>query len=97
MPTFITLGNFTEQGIKSIKDSVKRSEAVKEMGKKFGVATKDIYWTMGVYDLVGVFEAPNGESMSAFSLAIGMAGNLRGNTLRAFAKEEMSGILKKLA
>jgi len=97
MPTFIMLGNFTDQGIKSIKDSVKRSEAVKDMGKKFGVTTKDIYWTMGVYDLVGVFEAPNGESMSAFSLAIGMAGNLRGNTLRAFDKEEMTGILKKMS
>ncbi len=96
MATFITLGNFTDQGIKSIKDSVKRSEAVREMGKKFGVTVKNIYWTMGVYDLVGVFEAPNGESMSAFSLAISMAGNLRGQTLRAFDKEEFSGILQKL-
>lgn len=96
MPTFITLGNFTDQGVKSIKDSVKRSEAVKDLAKKFGVTVKDIHWTMGAYDIIGVFEAPNGESMSAFSLAIGMAGNLRGQTLRAFGREEMSDILKKL-
>jgi len=97
MPTFITLGNFTDQGIKSVKDSVKRADAVKDMAKKFGVTMKDIHWTMGVYDVVGVFEAPDEESMSALSLAIGMAGNIRGNTLRAFGKEEMSGILKKLS
>ena len=97
MPTFVTLGNFTDQGIKSVKDSVKRSEAIKDMGKKFGVTMKDIYWTMGAYDVIGVFEAPDGPSMSAFSLAIGMAGNLRGNTLRAFNKEEMNGILKKMS
>jgi uncharacterized protein with GYD domain len=96
MATFITLGNFTDQGVKSIKDSVKRSDAVKELAKKFGVTVKEIYWTMGAYDIIGVFEAPNGESMSAMSLAIGMAGNLRGQTLRAFGKEEFSGILKKL-
>jgi len=97
MPTFVTLGNFTDQGIKSVKDSVKRSEAIKDMGKKFGVTMKDVYWTMGAYDVIGVFEAPDGPSMSAFSLAIGMAGNLRGNTLRAFGKDEMSGILKKMS
>ena len=96
MPTFITLGNFTDQGIRNIKDSVKRSDAVKDLAKKLGVTVKDLHWTMGAYDIVGVFEAPNGETMSAFSLAIGMAGNLRGQTLRAFGREEMSGILKKL-
>jgi len=97
MPTFITLTNFTDQGIKSVKDSVKRSEAVTTAAKKFGVTVKQLYWTMGAYDIVGVFEAPDGPSMSAFSLAIGMAGNIRGQTLRAFDKEEMTGILKKLA
>lgn len=96
MPTFIVLGNFTEQGAKAIKDTVKRSEAVKELGKKHGVTMKDIHWTMGAYDVIGTFEAPDGPTMSAFVLAIGVAGNLRGQTLRAFGKEEMSGILKKL-
>jgi len=97
MPTFITLSNFTDQGIKSVKDSIKRSEAVTTAAKKFGVTVKQLYWTMGAYDIVGVFEAPDGPSMSAFSLAIGMAGNIRGQTLRAFDKDEMTGILKKLA
>ena len=96
MPTFIILGNFTDQGVKNIKDTIKRSDAIKEAGKKFGVTMKDIHWTMGAYDVVGTFEAPDGPSMSAFVLMIGMAGNLRGQTLRAYGKEEMTGILKKL-
>lgn len=97
MPTFIVLGNFTDQGVKNMKDSVKRSEAVKETGKKFGVTMKDIHWTMGAYDVIGTFDAPDGPSMSAFVLALAMAGNVRGQTLRAYDKTEMNGILKKLA
>lgn len=97
MPTFIFLGNFTDQDIKSVKDSVKRADAVKEMAKKFGVTMKSIHWTMGAHDMIAEFEAPDGESMSACALAVGMAGNVRGQTLRAFSKEDMAGILKKLA
>jgi uncharacterized protein with GYD domain len=96
MPTFIFIGNFTDQGVKTVKDSVKRADAVKELGKKFGVTMNDIHWTMGTHDVVAMFEAPDGPSMSAFVLAVGMAGNVRGQTLRAYGKDEMSGILKKL-
>jgi uncharacterized protein with GYD domain len=96
MPTFIFVGNFTDQGIRSIKDSVKRSEAVKELAKKFGVTMTDFKWTMGAYDMVVQLEAPDGPSMSAFALAVGMAGNVRGQTLRSYSKAEMEGILKKI-
>ncbi|MDH4174039.1 MAG: GYD domain-containing protein [Betaproteobacteria bacterium] len=96
MPTFVTLANFTDQGVKTAKDSVNRAEAVKAMGEKFGVKMKDIYWTMGAYDVVAVFEAPDGPSMSAFALAIAGAGNIRSQTLRAYPKEEMKEIVKKL-
>lgn len=96
MPTFIFVGNFTDQGVKSVKDSVKRADAVKEMGKKFGVTLTDIQWTMGAYDVVARFEAPDGPSMSSFALAVAMAGNVRGQTLRSYSKAEMEGILKKL-
>jgi len=96
MPTFIFLGNFTDQGMKNMKDSVKRAEASRELGKKFGVTMKDIRWTMGAYDIVATFEAPDGPTMSAYGLTIAMAGNIRGQTLRAYEKSEMEGILKKL-
>lgn len=96
MPTFITLGNFTDQGIRSVKDSVKRADAVREAAKKFGVTMKDIHWTMGGYDVVVTFEAPDGPSMSAFALSVGAAGNIRSQTLRAFDREEMTKILGKM-
>jgi uncharacterized protein with GYD domain len=96
MATYITLANFTDQGIKSVRDSTKRADAVKEAAKKFGATMPQIYWTMGQYDLVAVVEAPDDMSATAFALAIGIAGNIRGQTLRAFNKDEMNGILTKL-
>lgn len=96
MATYITLANFTEQGIHSVKDTTKRATAVQEAAKKFGASMSQIYWTMGAYDLIAVVEAPDDLSASAFSLAIGMAGNIRGQTLRAFNKDEMNAILSKL-
>ena len=97
MPTFIFVGNFTDQGVKTVKDSIKRADAVKDLAKKFGVTMKDIQWTMGAFDVVAHFEAPDGPSMSSFALAVAMAGNVRGQTLRSYSKAEMEGILKKLA
>ena len=97
MATYIALSNFTDQGIRSAKDTTKRFEAVKEMGKKFGVSVKDIYWTIGSYDLVGIFDAPDDASFTAFALTIGMGGNIRTQTLRGFSKDEMNGVLARLA
>lgn len=96
MPTFVTLSNFTDQGVKNVKDSVKRADAVKEVAKKKGITLKDIYWTMGAHDVVGIWEAPDGPTMSAFVLSVAAAGNISGMTLRAYTREEMSGILKKM-
>jgi uncharacterized protein with GYD domain len=96
MPTYIVLSNFTDQGIRSVKDTTKRADAVKAAAKKFGASMNQIYWTLGQYDLVAIVEAPDDESATAFSLAIGAAGNVRGQTLRAFAKDEMDGILGRL-
>ena len=97
MATYIALSNFTDQGIRSIKDSTKRADAVKEAASKFGAKMTQIYWTLGKYDLVAIIEAPDDISATAFALAIGSAGNVRMQTMRAFTKEEMSGILGKLA
>ena len=96
MPTYIVLGSFTEQGVRNVKDTIKRSDAVKEAAKKAGIDFKDIVWTLGQYDLVATFEAPNDEAMTAFALAVGAAGNVRTQTLRAFNRNEMSAILAKM-
>ena len=97
MVTYIALSNFTDQGIRTVKDSTKRADAVKAAAKKFGATMTQIYWTLGKHDLVAIIEAPDDASASAFALAIGMAGNVRTQTLRAFSKDEMDAILGKLA
>jgi uncharacterized protein with GYD domain len=97
MATYIALSSFTDQGIRSVKDTTKRFEAVREMGKKHGVTVKDIYWTLGSYDLVGIFEAPDDAAFTAFGLSIGMGGNIRTQTLRGFSKDEMNSVLARLA
>jgi len=96
MATYIMLANFTDQGIRNVKDTTKRADAVREAAKKFGVNMKEIYWTMGQYDMVVIAEAPDDASISAYALAVGSAGNIRGQTLRAHSKDEMNAILAKL-
>jgi uncharacterized protein with GYD domain len=96
MATYIVLANFTEQGIKNVMDSPKRSDAVKAMAQKLGVTMKDIYWTLGTYDIVVTCEAPDDAAMTAFGLSIGKLGNVRTQTLRAFSAAELTGILGKV-
>ncbi|HSD52825.1 MAG TPA: GYD domain-containing protein [Burkholderiales bacterium] len=97
MATYIILGNFTDQGIRNVKDTTKRADAVKEAAKKYGTNIKEMFWTMGPYDMVVTLEAPDDASVSAFALAVGSAGNIRGQTLRAYSKDEMNAVLKKLS
>jgi uncharacterized protein with GYD domain len=95
MATYIALSNFTDQGIRSVRDTVKRANAVQEAAERYGAKMTQIFWTQGAYDVVAIIDAPNDESATAFALAIGVAGNIRTQTLRAFSKDEMSGILAK--
>jgi uncharacterized protein with GYD domain len=96
MATFIALGNFTDQGIRNVKDTVKRADMVREAAQKAGVTMKDIMWTLGAHDMVVTFEAPDDAAMTAFALAVGAAGNVRTQTMRAFNRSEMSAILAKV-
>ena len=97
MATYILLASYTEQGIKGIKDTVKRTDAVKELAKKVGCTMTESYWTLGAYDVVAVFEAPDDETMTAFSLSVAKLGNVKTQTLRAFSGKDMGAILGKLA
>ena len=67
MPTYIMLGQFTDQGIRNVKETTKRAEALKEMAKKVGATVKEVYWTLGPYDVVSVVDAPDDMSATAFS------------------------------
>jgi uncharacterized protein with GYD domain len=97
MATYIVLSSFTDQGVRSVKDTTKRADAVKDLGKKFGVTPKQFYWTLGAYDVVVILDAPDDAAVTAFGLAIGALGNVRTQTMRAFSREEMDGVLAKLA
>jgi uncharacterized protein with GYD domain len=96
MATYIVLNTFTDQGIRNVRETTSRADAVREMAKKFGVTVKEVYWTLGSYDVVTIFEAADEQAITALSLAIGSAGNVRTQMLRAFTKEEMKPILSKL-
>src|SRR6266480_3037000 len=96
MAMYISLIQFTEQGIRNVKDTVKRGDAAIGEAEKMGVKIIEEFWTMGAYDVVALFEAPDDETMSAFLLKIGSMGNVKSQTLRAFRKQEMEGLLAKL-
>jgi uncharacterized protein with GYD domain len=96
MATYVILSKFTDQGIRNIKNTSQRASQVAEMAKSFGCEMTSIYWTLGEYDLVATVTAPDDQSLCAFGLAIGAAGNVHTQTLRAFTKEELGAILAKL-
>ncbi|HWI80197.1 MAG TPA: GYD domain-containing protein [Ramlibacter sp.] len=96
MLSYIVLASFTDQGIRDIKNSTRRADAVRETAGRFSVTMKEIYWTQGQYDIVTLCEAKDEASIAAFGLAVSSAGNVRFQTLRAFSRDEMNGILSKL-
>ena len=96
MPSYVSLIQFKDQGIRNIKDTVKRGDDAIAEAQKMGLKIVEEYWTMGAYDAVVIFEAPDDETMSAFILKVGSLGNVTGQTLRAFRRNEMEGILAKI-
>ena len=96
MATYVILVQFTDQGIRNIKDTVKRGDAAVAEAEKMGMKIVEEYWTMGAYDAVVVVDAPNDETISAFMLRIGSLGNVKSHTLRAFRREEMEVILAQV-
>ena len=96
MATYVALFNWTDQGIRNVTQTVNRYDKYTELAERHGVSFEQVYWTVGPYDIVAVFEAPDDESASAFLLELSSAGNLRTTTLRAYERDEMSGILERL-
>jgi uncharacterized protein with GYD domain len=97
MATYISLVQFTDQGIRAAKDTTHRLADWAAKVKSRGVTIKQMYWTLGQYDQVCVFEAPDDETAAAVLLAADMLGNIRTQTLRAFTVPEMEKILATVA
>jgi uncharacterized protein with GYD domain len=95
MPRYVTLINWTEEGIAGFKDTVDRYEAAQQQFEALGVQFVDVYWTLGEHDIVSVIEAPDDESVTAALLSLGSAGNVRTKTMRAFSRDEMRGVIDK--
>jgi uncharacterized protein with GYD domain len=96
MATYTVLANFTDQGIRNVKETTHRAEAVEAAARKMGIGVKSIQWTLGSYDLICQFEAPDDQAITAFGLAIGVQGNVRTQTLRTFSRDEMNAILTRV-
>ena len=96
MPTFILSLNWTDQGIRGVKEAPKRSQAARDLAKKLGVEIKQIYLTSGENDLLLIVETPNGDNVAKFALATGSLGNVRTRTVRAWSEPEFAKLLSEL-
>ena len=96
MPTYAALLKWTEEGARTVKETVTRTEQARAGIEKGGGKLIGVWWTQGAYDLIAVIEWPDDESASAFMLTLGMTGTVRSETMRAYTQEEMQRILQKL-
>jgi len=96
MATYVILANFTDKGAHAIKDTIDRADKFKAMAEHAGVKVKEMYWTLGAYDVMSICEAPDDETAAALSLSIAARGNVRMQTLRAFSPAEMTKIVGKM-
>jgi uncharacterized protein with GYD domain len=97
MATYISLVQFTDQGIRAAKETTQRVAEWAAKVQSMGISIKQMYWTLGQYDQVCVFNAPDDETAASVLLSADMLGNIRTQTLRAFTGAEMEKILAKIA
>jgi len=96
MAKYVTLANWTDQGVKDASQTVDRAASFKELVGKMGGSVDTLLWTMGRYDIVAVIDAPSDEVASAIVLKVSGLGNIRGEALRAFTADDVAGIVGKL-
>jgi uncharacterized protein with GYD domain len=96
MPTFLLSLRWTDQGIRSVKDAPKRAQASQELAKKVGVEVKEVYLTSGDDDVLIIVDAPSGDNVTKFALALGSQGNVRTRTARAWPQSEFQKLISEL-
>jgi uncharacterized protein with GYD domain len=96
MMTFIVTANWTDQGMRSVKEAPKRVQGAREAAKKFGIEWKHLFLTSGESDMVLIVEAENGDSVAKMALAIGAQGNVRTRMVRAWTESEMAKLISEL-
>jgi uncharacterized protein with GYD domain len=95
MPTYVALTNFTDQGIKNVRDTVRRAEDARGLIEQHGGQLRQLLWTLGEYDQIVVVDFPDDETATAVLLQIGSLGNVRTTTMKAFDAEQMSAIIQR--
>jgi uncharacterized protein with GYD domain len=95
MASYVSLFNFTAKGAENFRESPSRAIAFANSAKKAGCKVREIYWTVGNYDGVLIFEAASDEAATSVLLSLAALGNVRTTTLRAFTAAEMKGIVAK--
>jgi len=95
MSVYVSLVNWTEQGIKNFRNTTGRAEEFSKLVGNSGGRVRELLWTVGQYDMVCVAEFPDDETAAAALLKTGSAGNIRSTTLRAFSDEEMAAIISR--
>jgi uncharacterized protein with GYD domain len=91
------LGRYTQEGVRAVKDAANRIQGNMQRAQEAGITIKGVYMTLGEYDQVVIFEAPDDETAAAALIGLGQQGFVRSSTMRAFGMEEMGRILQKLA
>lgn len=97
MPNYVILINWTDQGIKNVKDTIKRAKSFETAIEKPGGKSNGMYYTLGNHDFVAIVEAVNDEAMASVLLSTGSLGNVHTETLKAFSMSEAAGIIEKLS
>ena len=96
MPTYVVLANWTDQGARNVTETLERADRTDQLAQKHGAKFEQLYWTVGPYDIAAIVEAPDTESVTAMLLELNSQGNVRTTTLRAYNREEMSGLIQRL-
>ncbi|MBV9825221.1 MAG: GYD domain-containing protein [Alphaproteobacteria bacterium] len=97
MPAYVLLANWTDQGALHVKDSPKRLDAAKKALIEMGGEFKSVYMTMGDFDLIGIYEAPDDAVAARFTLLLGQMGSVRTRTLKAFPEAAYREIIHSLS
>ena len=97
MSNYVVLIDWAEQGIKNVKDTVKRAKSFEGAIEKAGGKSLGFYYTIGRYDMVAIVQAPTDEAIASVLLSLGSLGNVRTETLRTFSTDETANIIEKLS
>lgn len=95
MNTYVSLINWTDEGIRNFRDTTRRAEDFSKLIENSGGRVRELLWTVGEYDVVCIADFPDEEAGVAALLQVGSAGHVRSSTLRAFSADEMSGIISR--